>query len=111
MTTPESRWETEALREKGLCGKIEGEPPNERACLLLLDHEGPCGRVPGARTPDDQTRLTEADLQHLELHGATTLDFNRMANEVRACWRERAKHEELQLRWLRIAVLVAEGRS
>lgn len=81
---PDGRWQTEVLRSKGFCGKIGGEPPAEQACILALDHAGRCGWAV------DGGRLTEGDLQRLELHGSTTLDFNRLANEVRALWRENA---------------------
>ena len=77
------RWQTEVLRSKGFCGKIGGKPPHETACILTFPHEGRCGWAV------DVERMTEGDLQQLELHWATTLDFNRLVNEVRACWRER----------------------
>lgn len=57
-SSPALRFETEALRAKGLCGGIIGTPPNERACILPLGH-GPHGddaqpklEIKAARCPD-----------------------------------------------------------
>jgi hypothetical protein len=40
---PVIRWETQALNAKGMCGDIIGSKPNERACILPIDHQGQHG--------------------------------------------------------------------